>query len=230
MDWHGASPCACSPRPPPRACGGGGGHTPRHTQCLWAEGGGAQNTLLDAPPPPPVQRTCSAHRSGQAPAPSGLQPPFQGPWGKEASSAPPPRSARPLMTEGGHGPVVGACPPLPPPPPPRPRGHYISKHRIPRDIGRGGHAVRDTPSGPVGPSRSPTAVLCGGARPQSPLTGYCRLQMPLELVLGVRGTVAGRRLGALEGGGGGASPPSKPVSGTADPRSSQTGQVIRGLR
>ena len=33
--------------------------------------------------------------------------------------------------------------------------------------------------------------------------GYCRLQMPLRLALGVRGTVAGRRLGALERGGGG---------------------------
>ena len=30
--------------------------------------------------------------------------------------------------------------------------------------------------------------------------GYCRLQLPLKLALGVRGTVAGRRLGALEGG------------------------------
>ena len=29
--------------------------------------------------------------------------------------------------------------------------------------------------------------------------GYCRLQMPLRLALGVRGTVAGHRLGALEG-------------------------------
>ena len=32
--------------------------------------------------------------------------------------------------------------------------------------------------------------------------GYCRLQMPLRPALGIRGTVAGRRLGALEGGGG----------------------------
>ena len=32
--------------------------------------------------------------------------------------------------------------------------------------------------------------------------GYCRLQMPLRMALGVRGTVAGHRLGALEGGGG----------------------------
>ena len=31
--------------------------------------------------------------------------------------------------------------------------------------------------------------------------GYCRLQMPLKLALGVRQTVAGHRLGALEGGG-----------------------------
>ena len=37
--------------------------------------------------------------------------------------------------------------------------------------------------------------------------GYCRLQMPLTLALGVRGTVAGHRLGALEGGGGGQPPP-----------------------
>ena len=35
---------------------------------------------------------------------------------------------------------------------------------------------------------------------------YRRFQMPLRLALGVRGTVAGDRLGALEGGG--ASPPS----------------------
>ena len=38
--------------------------------------------------------------------------------------------------------------------------------------------------------------------------GYCRLQMPLSLALAVRGTVAGRRLDALEvGGGGGVLPP-----------------------
>ena len=32
--------------------------------------------------------------------------------------------------------------------------------------------------------------------------GYCRLQMPLSLALAIGETVAGRRLGALEGGGG----------------------------
>ena len=37
--------------------------------------------------------------------------------------------------------------------------------------------------------------------------GCCRLQMPLSLALGVRGTMAGHRLGALERWGGGVPPP-----------------------
>ena len=37
--------------------------------------------------------------------------------------------------------------------------------------------------------------------------GCCRLKMPLPLALAIRGTVAGRRLGALEGGRGGYLPP-----------------------
>ena len=37
--------------------------------------------------------------------------------------------------------------------------------------------------------------------------GYCLLQMPLRPALGVRGTVAGHRLGALEAGGRGTPPP-----------------------
>ena len=44
--------------------------------------------------------------------------------------------------------------------------------------------------------------------------GYCRLQVPLKLALGVRETVAGHRLGALEGGGGGAPPPSSASLGS----------------
>ena len=42
--------------------------------------------------------------------------------------------------------------------------------------------------------------------------GYCRLQMPLRLALGVRETVAGHRLGAL-GGGGGYLPPFQFIPG-----------------
>ena len=41
--------------------------------------------------------------------------------------------------------------------------------------------------------------------------GYCRLRMPLRLALGVRGTVAGPRLGALEGAGGGGYLPPFPM-------------------
>ena len=54
-----------------------------------------------------------------------------------------------------------------------------------------------------GPQRSPRKRL--GRRleevAQAVGGGYCRLQMPLRLALGVTGTVAGHRLGALEGGG-----------------------------
>ena len=58
-------------------------------------------------------------------------------------------------------------------------------------------------------------------RPQKPLArrmkevakavgrGFCRLQMPVKLALGVRGTVSGHRLGALEAGVGG--PPPLPM-------------------
>ena len=47
--------------------------------------------------------------------------------------------------------------------------------------------------------------------------GYCRLQMPWKLALGVRETVAGQRLGALEGGGG-VSPPPLPMHPWARPQ------------
>ena len=70
--------------------------------------------------------------------------------------------------------------------------------------GGGGGGGRDALEG-EGPQRRPqkrfgrrleeVAEAVGG--------GYCRLHMPLKLALGVRGTVAGHRLGALQGGGGG---------------------------
>ena len=52
------------------------------------------------------------------------------------------------------------------------------------------------------PGAAPEAVrqaVGGGC--QSSWGGYCRLQMPLKLAFAVRETVAGHRLGALEGGG-----------------------------
>ena len=56
----------------------------------------------------------------------------------------------------------------------------------------------------------PTGGWIGGWRrlPKAVGGGHCRLQMPLKLALAVRGTVAGHRLGALEGGGGITSVPS----------------------
>ena len=55
----------------------------------------------------------------------------------------------------------------------------------------------------------PSSGWTGGWRrlPKRTGGGYCRLQMPLRPALGVRGTVAGHRLGALEGGLGGIPPP-----------------------
>ena len=72
---------------------------------------------------------------------------------------------------------------------------FICAHR--------GMEGRDAPEGKA-PQRRPQRWL--GRRLEEVAEavggGYCRLQIPLSLVLGVRGTVAGRRLGALEAGGG----------------------------
>ena len=73
----------------------------------------------------------------------------------------------------------------------------------------GGRGGRDALEG-KGPQRGSQARL--GRRLEEVAKavggGYCRLQMPLRLALAIRGTVAGHRLGALEGGGGGTSPSS----------------------
>ena len=83
-------------------------------------------------------------------------------------------------------------------------------------IARGGEPARDALKGKE-PQRRPqrrldrrlegVAKAVGG--------GYCRLHMPLKPALGVRGTVPGHRLGALEGGGrgGGYLPPFQCISG-----------------
>ena len=55
--------------------------------------------------------------------------------------------------------------------------------------------------------------------------GYCRLQMPLRLALGVRETVAGHRLGALEGGG---VPPPLPMHPWRRPIRGPCGRGSRG--
>ena len=76
---------------------------------------------------------------------------------------------------------------------------------------KGGGSARDTLEG-KGPQRGPQKRL--GRRLEEVAKavggGYCRLQMPLRLALGVRETVAGHRLGALGGGGGAPSLPMHP--------------------
>ena len=61
---------------------------------------------------------------------------------------------------------------------------------------------RDASEG-KGPQRWPERRLRTGVEEVAKAVGgsYCWLQMPLKLALGVRETVAGHRLGALEGGG-----------------------------
>ena len=87
-----------------------------------------------------------------------------------------------------------ACRPFPPPP------HSATTADSRRRRGGGGGssepeaAPRRRPQRRLGRRLEEVAKAVGG--------GYCRLRMPLMLALGVRGTVAGHRLGALEGGGG----------------------------
>ena len=79
--------------------------------------------------------------------------------------------------------------------------------------GGGGGGRRDALEG-KGPRRRSQKRLDGRLEEVAKAVGggYCRLQMPLRLALGVRGTVAGHRLGALEGGGG-VPPPMHPLGG-----------------
>ena len=62
-----------------------------------------------------------------------------------------------------------------------------------------GRGPQRRPQKPVDRRLEEAAKAVGG--------GYCRLQMPLRPALGVSGTVAGHRLGALEEGGGGGNLP-----------------------
>ena len=76
-----------------------------------------------------------------------------------------------------------------------------------RGSANGNRTMSDTVWGGRGAEDVPGCVGKGWDRRGGPRGGYCRLQMPLRLALAVRKTVAGRMLGALEGGGGGGLPP-----------------------
>ena len=129
---------------------------------------------------------------------------------------PPPRLPLPLPLFGVALPEpVASCgarrcsdAPFAPPPPPPPPEFCLKR-------GGGGAALEAK-----GPQRWPQRRL--GRRLEEVAKavggGYCRLQMPLRLALGVRGTAAGHRLGALEGGGGGSPLPMHPSGGGGVPR------------
>ena len=77
-------------------------------------------------------------------------------------------------------------------------GRTCHEWRVARRCGTPGDALEGK-----GPQRRPQRWL--GRRLEEVAKavggGYCRLQMPLKPPFGVRGTAAGHRLGALEGGG-----------------------------
>ena len=75
-------------------------------------------------------------------------------------------------------------------------GHVVADP-VPRAASEGKGSQRE-PEKRLGRRLEEVAKAVGG--------GYCRLRMPLKPALGVRGTEAGRRLGSLEGQGGGALP------------------------
>ena len=73
----------------------------------------------------------------------------------------------------------------------RPEGPKRVYRGLRRKVAFEGKGPQTQPQRRLGRRLEEVAEVVGG--------GYCRLQMPLRLALGVRGTVAGHRLGALEG-------------------------------
>ena len=91
---------------------------------------------------------------------------------------------------------------------------------------QGGGGGRDALEG-KGPQRRPQRRLEEVAKAVG--GGYCRLQMPSRPALGVRGTVAGHRLGALKGGGGYLPPSNASLGGGGVPKPvplSDTGGIL----
>ena len=97
-----------------------------------------------------------------------------------------------------------------PPPTPLVCGKTVCQVLPTQGEGRG----RDASEG-KGPQRRPQRRLDRRLEEVAKAVGggYCRLHMPLKLALGVRGTVAGRWLGAMDGGGGGCFPSCQCIPG-----------------
>ena len=107
---------------------------------------------------------------------------------------------RPIGATKGKQPNTEALCQIPPGPPlPRPKGPSSEKAKFTR---KGPQRRLQTP---LDRWLEGVAKAVGG--------GFCWSQMPLTLALGVRETVAGHRLGALEGGGGGGGASNTPTTG-----------------
>ena len=110
-----------------------------------------------------------------------------------------PKAGAKWLPDGGQG-WRGGPFPAPTPSPWRACSHQQGS---PGGLGRGaleGKGPQRRPQKRLDKRLEEVAKAVGG--------GYCRLQMPLKMALAVTGTVAGHRLGALEGGRGGGSHPS----------------------
>ena len=221
------------PLPPPSATGhvAAGRTTARRPS---AAGGRYLPPPHSPPPPPPTpSSTCLF------PRPSARLPPRRGPPARPRPAPPMPTelplarrlgaSTRRCLTRSRAGAQPargpgGADRPFPPPRPRqrRPRGPLSARPPAlrPRGPGAGvhwkGRGLRGGPQRRLGRRLEGVAKAVGG--------GYCRLQMPLRLARGVRGTVAGRRLGALEGGRGGDLPPFQCIPGDGAPLQCRAGQ------
>ena len=110
------------------------------------------------------------------------------------------RTREPLQLEGGGPPIPADRPPMSPALRPG-RGALEGKGPQKRPQRRLGRRLEEAAK----------AVGCG----------YCRLQMPLKLALGVRGAAAGHRLGALEGA------PLMGLSGLGPPSSKTPHAIIK---
>ena len=167
--------------------------------CLWYSGSMGGEVGVQYPPPPPMCGGGDSWVGPGAPQPGGPAvshavpaPPqgsgsAEGPQRRVASGhCMAPRRRRAARPLGTAGPCV--CP-LPPPLPPAPQASVTCVSCGPE----GQRTASEATPGAVGQAVEGVAKAVGG--------GYCRLQMPWRPALGVRGTVAGHRLGALEGGG-----------------------------
>ena len=163
--------------PPPPPRESGTWRFPRAVPC-HAPPRGHSGTAPGRPPPPPRADRRRADRVGPPLAVAG-------------AAAPPGPCTRDGGGVGGGG----------------GQGDPLSCRSPSERMGRGGGGGCIRREGASEAAPAAVGQADGGGCQSGWAGGYCRLQMPLRPALGVRGTVAGHRLGALEEGGGGLPPP-----------------------